>query len=330
MAAPTVTRPLPSVTEPDTKTSTISPETEKWVKWAIIGVIAAGLIALITVVATTLAERSRVNTIRSQWDEVFLATKELEKKTPDEKIKAYAAAAEKVRGTPAGAYALMQAADLSFEESLNNQKLPDQRRVALDEAVKMYDQILADEKLRTNAAFGPLAIERVALAHAQRQDYDSAIKFLTENMAEPEHFLHNKMQGELAIFYYLRSLKKDKEGKDGNDDREKAREKIRVVETGVAANASSDEIDTQLRRYDKAFLDQLNYIKQMIARPGKALPGGKAPPVKAAVEPEKKDGEKKDDSAKEAPKADATPVEPTKQPEPAKPAEPTKPTEVKK
>jgi predicted negative regulator of RcsB-dependent stress response len=305
MAAPTVTRPLASVADAETQARRgLSPDTEKWVKRAIVAILAAGVIALIVVVATSWAESSRVSKIRSQWDVVYLAIKEVEKKTPDEKAAALKAAADKVPGSSAQAYALMQAGSLNFQEGRNSQKTQAQRRLSLDKALALYEEVLKNEQFKKNAAFGPLAAEHAALVHAQRRDYDAAIKTLSENMPEADHFLYNKLQGEMAQFYFLRATAKEAEGKDASADKEKVREKISLVRTGVAAKKEKDpESQKSLSEYDRDFLETLGYIESKISKPGKALKDGKAPPVKAAPA----DDDKKEDTKKEGA---ADPVKP--------------------
>jgi tetratricopeptide (TPR) repeat protein len=311
MAAPTVTRPVAVEEEQPKSGFATSENAAQWAKYVIIGALAIGVAALIAVAVATTQEKSRVESSRKTWDEVFLALKD--KTKPEERIAALEGVAPKIAGTTAHAYVLMLLGDLYFEDAIKPEKYPEEKAAALQKSIKLFELVATSEPYKNSPAYGALAVECAALAHEQGGNYDAAIKLLNEAVSRADletHYLYNKLVGDLGRMYYMRSLQKPADSKEAQDDRELARKKI--SDALRAAGAKKDD-ELAYQRNDAEYIKQLEFIRSLVEKPGSALPDGKAPPVKLpktpvdqgverAVDPAKKDEPKKEDTKKEEPK----------------------------
>jgi hypothetical protein len=317
MAAPTVTRPARQDPSESESQSFLSKEkAAQWAKWAVLGTVGAGVIALIVVGIVSWTENARIERLRQNWDTLFTALKD--KTTPETRFPALEGVMDKIKGSEAHAYALMELGDLYFEQAVKPSNYPEERAAALKKATSLYLLIAAQEPYRGNPALGPLALQNAALAQEQAQDYDAAIKLIQDEMVRTDlsgHFLYNKLVAQLGRLYYLRSLKKAEAGQDAQPDRELARKTLN--DALVAAGAGRAD---QIRRDDGEFVSQLEYLKSLVDKPGKALPDGKAPPEKPAPAPEKAaaPADKPADKAKDEPKKDQPKKDEPKQEEPKK------------
>ena len=335
MAAPTVSRPAhPDLKEDESKSPFNAANAAQWAKWVIIGSLGAGVVALIVVAIVTWNERTRTEKARREWDQVFVALKD--KTKPEDRIAALEGIAEKVVGTPAHAYVLMQLGDIFFTEAVKPEKLPEERAAALKKAVDLFKLVSSQTPFSDNPAFGPLALQDAALALEQAGEYDQAIQFLENGLARPDlentSFLYNKLVAQLGRLYYLRSLKKTEAGQDPKPDAENARKRLADALRAVGPKTDDPEF---MQRQDAEFIREIQYLKSLVDKPGKLLPDGVPPPPKPKVEEKKPDAgaeskaaPKTDEAKKDAPKKDEAKKDEPKKDEPKK--EETKKEETKK
>ncbi|HYG75908.1 MAG TPA: hypothetical protein VEK08_12970 [Planctomycetota bacterium] len=268
MSAPVVTRPPHSaVDEQDQKSGFAAEQVGQWARWIVLAFVILGAAGLIAVTVVTVGESKRTEQARRNWDHIHKALKD--KNKPEELIAALEKVAPEVVGSPAHAYVLMQLGELHFNEALSPTKNPEDRAAGLKKAQQVFEIVATQEPYRSNAAFGPMAVEGLALAYEQNKEYDKAVSLLEENLKRWEsHFLYNKMSAQLGRLYYLRSETREKP-EDKEKDRTAAREKLsEVLRQGGTAGQG-------------AWRDQAEFIKSLVDKPGKALPEGKAPPPKA-------------------------------------------------
>ncbi|HYF50453.1 MAG TPA: hypothetical protein VEJ63_13670 [Planctomycetota bacterium] len=310
MATPSVTRPLASV-EPEEKQNTFVNDVVPYVKWIVVAAVVLGVGALVVVGAVTLGEKSRKADARKKWDIVYTAQKD--KTKPEERIAALEGIAEQVKNSSAHAYVLSTLGQLHLEQGLKAERAPEERAASVKKAIALFEVVATNEPYKSNAAFGPQALQSLALAQEQAGDYDSAIKTLTgasERTDLESHFLYNKLVAELGRMHYMRSLKKPADSPEAQKDREEARKRLDTALKAMGAKAD----DENRRREDAEYISFLTYIKSLVDKPGRALPDGKAPPEKtppapagdaakkdAPAEPKKDDGAKKEEPAKAEP-----------------------------
>jgi predicted negative regulator of RcsB-dependent stress response len=309
MAAPVVTRPPTAVEEPASPGGMNMEAVTQWARWVVVACVIVGAVGLIAVAVVSFNDNRKSERSRQTWDEVFKALKD--KNKPEQIVAALEGLADKVVGTPTHAYVLMELGDTHFKDSTNPSKSVEDRANSLKKAEAIFETVATKEPYASNPAFGPLAIEGLALSLEQEQKYDKAIALIDENLGKWEsHFLRNKLASQLGRLYYLRSL--TKEGAEAEKDRTAAREKL----TDVLRQAGDQE--------NGKWKEQALFIKALVDKPGKALIDGKVPPAKIPVAPpvggagpaEKKDEAKKDvpaatpaatekkDEKKDAPKKD--------------------------
>jgi len=293
-------------------------EVTRYARWAVLGCVIAGAVAVVVVLVVSSNERSKVEERRRGWDEVHKALKE--KTKPDEQIAALEGVAGKVKGTPAHAYVLINLGEIYFAQAVKPENLPEQRGAALKKAIQLFELVATQEPYRSNPAFGPLALASTAMAYEQGQDYDNGIRVLSEGLKRSDletHFSYNKLVAQLGRLYYLRSLSKPQDSKEAQDDREQARKHVSDTLRTLRAKKDSETFNRQNEEY----LRSLEYLKSLVDKPGKLLPDGKAPPAKPKPEvkppdvtpPEVKTEGKKDEPAKvEAKPGEAKKEEPKK------------------
>ena len=324
MATPTVTRPLANV-ESEEKPNAFLTEALPYLKWIVLAAVVLGIGALVFVGVTTLSERSRREDARQKWDLVYTAQKE--KTKAEDRIAALEGIADKVKGSTAHAYVLTTLGQLWFDQAIKPEKSAEERTAALKKAAALFESVASNEPYKSNPAFGPQAAQHLALTQEHAQDYDAAIKTLTEavDRVPLTHYLYNKLGAELGRLYYMRSLKKPAGSAEWEKDREEARKRLGDALKAMGKASTEDE---ERGGQDSQYISFLTYIKSIVDKPGRALPDGKAPPVKAPVAPaEKKDGEagkKAEGENKDAPPAEATKDAPKpgeKKPEPEKKTE---------
>ena len=274
----------------------------QWARWIVVACVVLGVVGLISVAVVSLNDKAKTERSRQNWDEVFKALKD--KTKPEQAVTAYEGLVDKVVGSPTHAYVLMELGDMHFKDATNPSKSVEDRAASLKKAEALFETVATKEPYASNPAFGPLAIEGLALGLEQEKNYDKAISLIEDNLPKWEsHFMRNKLAAQLGRLYYLRSLTKT--GADADKDRVAAREKL----TDVLHQAAEQE--------QGKWRDQAMFIKAIVDKPGKALIDGKVPPAKIPVAPpvggagpiEKKDApapEKKDEVKKDAP---ATPAE---------------------
>jgi tetratricopeptide (TPR) repeat protein len=297
MAAPVVTRPSASVSEDaESEKSVWTPEMTEYARWVVIGAIVIAVVLLATLGITTLAENSRVNALKGEWDLVFTALKD--KKDAEEQRGALEGIAEKVKGTPAHAYVLQRLGGIYFDKAIDSTKTPEDRAKAIDTAVKIYSVLANDEPYKSSPLFGALGVDNLATAYEQQKNYDAAISLLEERLPKLENnSLYYKMSAQLGRLYWLKSLATNDESL-----RVKARERLADV-----LRATSEKEQGGVWRV------QAEYIKSLCDPRGKALPEGTEPPApeKAAGETPKTDAPKEAGAAtpSDGKKDDAKPVE---------------------
>ena len=272
MAAPTVSRPLNvPVNENKSQGMLSMADAVLWVRRVVMTCAILGIVALAVVTVSSWNETERTSHIKQQWDEVYKALKD--KVKPDDRMAALESVAEKVKGSTAHAYVLMELGHLYLEKSLKPEKNKEERDAALKNSIEIYKLVASTEPYRSNSAFGPIATGNAALAMEQAEDYDGAIELLNASLDFPKiksHFLYNKMVAQLGRLYWLRSLKKSVAGSDAQTDRNAAKSKLAEV---LRFSNSKDEQKEKWR-------EQAEYIRSLLDNPGKGLPDGKAPPVK--------------------------------------------------
>ena len=271
MDAPTVSRPLPKpMNEMKNEGFITMASAVLWVRRVVIILAILGSLALAAVLNANWNEGKRLGRVRQQWDDVYKALKD--KVKPDDRIVAFEGIAEKLIGSPAHAYVLMELGHLYLEKSQKPEKEKSERDAALKKSIDLYVVVASHEPYKSNPSFGPIAAENAALAMEQAENYDGAIDLLNTTLDSPqmrEHFLYNKMVAQLGRVYWLRSLKKTTDGIDAKVDREAA--KSRLAEVIRPSNTMVDQPE---------WYDQSEYIKSLLDGFGKALPDGKAPPEK--------------------------------------------------
>jgi hypothetical protein len=293
MAAPVVTRP-PATVDEDSKSGELSQDVAKWAGLVVIGCIVLGVVGLIAVAVVTYTDRQHVQKVRDNWDTVYSALKD--KTKPDDRVAALESIAEKVKGSSAHAYVLMELGGLYLDRSQSPQRSQEEQKSALEKAVSLYSTVATSEPYASNQSFAPVAASNAALAMEQAQNYDGAIKLLEENNKKWEaHFYHNRMAAQLGRLYYLRSEAR-KDPKDKEADRNAARDTLGDVLRSTSAREDQGN-----------WREEAEYIKSLVDARGKALPAGTAipaqklptPPPALNVPPkveQKKEGDaKKDD-----------------------------------
>lgn len=353
MAAPTVTRPTTTVTVENTAAKGV--EWAQYARWVLIAAVVLGVAGLAASMVVKYNDDAREAKARGQWDEVYKGLKE--KSRSDERIAALEALAEneKIKGTAAHGYILMQLAATHFEAAQNAKKAPEEREAARQRAEALYDFVAKTDPFKSSPSFGPLAARNLALTFEQKQmdgpgteGFDKAIETLSETLygsktpaadapalaGIQQHFLFDQMRAQLGRVYWLRA-QREKDAKQ-KEDLDRARTYInKALETPPSAeetkslNAAASYY--RLGTGTAAWRNDAAYLKSLLDTPGKLLPDGKAPPMK---EIKKTDAEKKAEADKNA-QPPANSNKPTATPptaptpakvEPAKPA----PTESKK
>ena len=343
MSAPTVTRPSTTVVE---ETAHVKSAID-WAAYARYGLIAAVVLGAAGVIGTFVVnngEQNREAKVRGEWDVVFKGLKD--KKKIEERIEALESIAQndKIKGTSAHGYAVMQLAGLHFDLAQNSKKPQNERAAAIERAIALYDFIAKTEPFKSNPSFGPFAVRNLALAYEQAQTqltgtehFDKAINFLSESLyqgkgenaapvaAMQAHYLFDPMRAQLGRLYWLRAQRKDAAAAKADLDSARF-----YINKALEIPASADEKDAM--RYPQyrtgkstaAWRTEAAYLKSLLDSAGKLLPDGKAPAMKEEKKADEKadaskPGEVKKDEVKkvEPPKADAKPVEP-KQDEPKK------------
>lgn len=321
MIAPTVTRPA----HPDMNAAPASAipaaVAAQYAKWIVLGVVLAGVIAIIVVSAVSIVQNSRVEKLKQQWDIVFTAAQN--KTKPEEKVTALEAAVNdaKLQGSPAHAYALLQIADYYFDKAIQPETRPEERAAHLKKAAETYKVLAENEPFRSNPAFGPVALGSLASCYEQGGEYDAGIKLLSEGLGAPEmesHLLYNNLRVQLGRMYYLRSIKEG--NPNAKADSEAARKTLTDALQGMIGKEREGGSDAD-RSQQAAYFADVEYLISLLDKPGKALPGGIAPPVKTPPAAEK---------APEAKAGAGKPAETVKPAEAAKPAEPAKSAEPAK
>jgi len=255
--------------EQDEKSGFAAEQISQWARYVVLALIGVGVAGLIALGVVSMSENKRAEKARKNWDHIYKALKD--KSKPDEVMAAFEKVAPEVVGSPTHAFVLMQLGDMHFKEGISPTKNPEDRAASLKKAQALFETVATKEPYSSNPAFGPVAVEGLSLSLEQAKDYDKAISLLEDNLKKWEsHFLYSKLTAQLGRLYWLRSETKDKP-EDKEKDREAARQKLGEVLRQGSANSQG------------AWRDQAEYVKSLVDKPGKALPDGKAPPVKAAA-----------------------------------------------
>ena len=284
------------------------------ISWVLYGLLAVLVVTVIAVFVSSYTERKREDQRRAAWDEVFLAVKD-KKRTVEEQLPALESVWDKVSGTPAQTYVAFELAHWHLVLANDDEREKSQRQEALKKACALYD--LARKEWSKNLVHGPLACEGAGLCREQEGNHDDAIEVLREGTERyGKTFLYEKLCYDLARNYWLRSLKREKDGKanEAAEDRRAALDSL-----GRAVKEPTGE--------RTGWRQEAQFLRSLLEKPGPALkifPDGKVPPPKeesrkaeakaepkaepkaeAKAEPkaEPKAEAKKDDSKKEEPKA---------------------------
>jgi len=273
MAAPSVTRPPAVVSEEESPAASAwMTELTAWAKWIVLAAVVIAVVGLAVVAIATLTERSRVESLRTQWDTVYTALKG--KDRVEDQQAALEGVAEKVKGSPAHAYVLQRLGDIHFDLAQNPAKTPEDRAKYLDRSIELYKVLADSEPFKSNLLFGPLSVQNLALAYEQKQEYEAAIKLLEERLPKLENNpLYFKLSAQLGRVYWLQSVKTN-DAKLRTAAREKLADVLRA---------------TQERQDGGLWREQAAYIKSLVDGRGKALPEGTAIPAQKKAEEKKVD-----------------------------------------
>lgn len=333
MSAPTVTRPSATIVE---EGAHAKPAID-WAAYARYGLIVALVLGAAGVIGTFIVgygEQNREAKVRGEWDVVFKGLKD--KKKIEERIEAFESIAQndKIKGTSAHGYALMQLAGLHFDLAQNAKKPQNERAAAIERAVALYDFVAKTEPFKSNPSFGPFAVRNLAMAYEQAQTsaqgtefYDKAINSLSESLyqgkgekappvaAMQSHYLFDPMRAQLGRLYWLRAQRKVAAA--AKDDLDKARFYVNAALETPSSTEEQKFMNYAQYRTGKgtaAWRSEAAYLKSLLDTPGKLLPDGKAPAMKAEKKAdEKPDASKPAEVKKDEPKkAEAKPVEPKK------------------
>jgi len=317
---------------------------EEWsglITWTLYGLLAVLVVAVVMVLVEGQAKQKRLTELRSAWDDFFVTLRDARDAAgPDgldnaAQIPVLEGLWEKTKGTPVQPFVAVELAQCHYQEAMDAVIDPaTKRRVVVDDAIKRQRSEL-EKSLKVfdvvcqnwpdHPAYGPIAFQGAAMCQEQLKDYSAAIGYLEDGIKKhTKHFLVDRMRYDLARNYWLRSLKNEAEGNDGQEDRSLALEQVsRVVSEVADANANMFSW-----RYDA------RYLRSLLQEPGdglKIFPEGKPPvrvqsrpvPKKAADTPKKADvkkagekpaekkkaGEKKADEKKAGDDASEKPVE---------------------
>ena len=288
MALPTVTRPLATMNEKESRGSHLVTEAVQWAKWVVLAAFIIGVVLLCALGVVTMNERKHSEQVQQEWDQVYGALKSLkDEPKPEEQIAALEAAASKVNGTTAHAYVLVKLGNLYFEQAMKPEKFKEDRDKALDKAMKLYEVVATQEPYKSNPAFGPLAVENLALAKEQARDYNGAIDVLSKALgtgALDSHVLNYEMLAHLGRMYWLRSEQEKEQARDAKG--EEANKLNGMVESDrkLARSKLSDALrESATREEHSSWRQEAEYIKSLIPeKPGVAMADGKVPPLKPA------------------------------------------------
>jgi hypothetical protein len=243
-----------------------------YAKWVALALVLAGLVALLVVGIISWRDNARVESARQQWDTLYEAVKD--KADPAERVAALEGVAEKVKGSSAHGYVLMELGQLHFEQAVDPVKSPEERKTSLDAAIKTYELVATSEPFKSNWTFGPLAVQGWVLSLEQAQEYDKAIAVLDEHLPKIEklsHYLYNPLMADAGRLYWLRFRK------SGNvKDKEAAREKLDEV-----LRVTSEEKGP----FQPKWREAAEYIFSLVSKQGKALPEGAPVPAPKVVQP---------------------------------------------
>ena len=254
-------------------------------KWAVLLSIVVGVGLLIFAGVVTYNENKRVETSRNQWDEVYSALKALkEDSKPTDHIAALETVAPKVIGTNAHAYVLMRLGNIYFEEALKPEKFAEERAAALKKAIQLFEVVANSEPYKSNLAFGPLAVENLALAYEQSKDYKKAIEILDNALTSgtlDAHYLYHEMLAHEGRLYWLKSEEKKQQANAAVKDEDKKKLNEEIQQDRKMAGAKLAEALRSSAVKQSEWRKDAEYIASMVNdKPGSALPDGKIPAPK--------------------------------------------------
>jgi hypothetical protein len=264
------------------------------ISWALYGLLAVLAVAVVAVFVRGHAESKHEDRRRAAWDEVFLAAKD-KKRTPEDQIPALEGVWDKVSGTPVQTYLAFELAHWHLVLANDDEREKGQRRQALKKACALYD--LARKEGSKNLLYGPLAAAGAGLCREQEGDYDGAIEVLKDGTEKyGKTFLYEKLCYDLGRNCWLRSLKREKDGKanEAADDRRAALDSLGRAVKDPATERS-------------AWRQEALFLRSLLEKPGPALkifPDGKVPPPKEETKKAEAKAEPKAE-AKAEPKAEA-------------------------
>ena len=279
------------------------------ISWVLYGLLAVLVVAVIAVFISSYTERKHEDQRRAAWDEVFLAVKD-KKKTVEEQIPALEGVWDKVSGTPVQTYVAFELAHWHLVLANDDEREKSQRQASLKKACTLYD--LARKEWSKNLVYGPLASQGAGLCREQEGDHDDAIEILKEGTERyGKTFLYEKLCYDLARNHWLRSLKREKDGKvnEAAEDRRAALDSL-----GRAVKEPTGE--------RSGWRQEAQFLRSLLEKPGPALkifPDGKVPPprdetkkAEAKAEPKAEPKAEAKAEPKAEPKAEAKKDEPKK------------------